>query len=249
VANLGDTISYAIIVTNRGPATATNVQVLEQLPPPLQFVSARTSVGGYDLGTGVWSIPAIANGASASLIVTTHVVGSGAITNTVQILASDQPDPDGPFNPVPGGPGGEQSSATVSVTPPAPASTRLRVTKTGPKLVKAGGTVTFTTVVRNTGTVPATAVQMIDCIPTGLSLRGKLTNGKLLKGRLTWRFGTLQPGQSRTIRVRFRVDRDTRGMRGCAAVSWGSNATPVRATARVRVVAGTLRPTHTPVAG
>ncbi len=115
--------------------------------------------------------------------------------------------------------------------------------------MKAGGTVTFTVVVRNSGAVPATAVQMNDCIPTGFSLMGTLTNGKLLKGRLAWRFGTLQPGQSRTVRVRFRVDRDTRGMRGCAATSWGSNAAPVRAVARVRVVAGASRPTHTPVAG
>jgi uncharacterized repeat protein (TIGR01451 family) len=249
VASVGDTISYAIVVTNRGPAAATGVQVLEQLPPPLQFVSARASAGAYDLGTGVWSIPVIANGASASLIVTTHVVGTGAITNTVQILASDQPDPDGPFNPVPGGSGGEQSSATVSVSPPAPTATRLRITKTGPKLVKAGGTATFTVVVRNVGPVPATVVQMADCIPTGLSLRGKLTKGKLLKGRLVWRFGTLQPGQSRTVRIRYRVDRDARGTRGCPAVSWATNARPVRAMARVRIVAGVSRPAHTPVAG
>jgi uncharacterized repeat protein (TIGR01451 family) len=249
VASLGDTISYAIIVTNRGPAAATNVQVLEQLPPPLQFVSARTSVGAYDLTSGVWSIPMIANGASASLIVTTHVVASGAVTNTVQILSSDQPDTDGPFNPTPGGSGGEQSSATVSVSPPAPTQTRLGITKKGPKIAKAGGTVTFTVVVRNNGSVPATNVQMTDCIPTGLSLRGKSPAGRLLKGRLVWRIGTLQPGQSRTIRVRFRVDPDTRGMRGCTALSWGSNAATVRAMAAVRIVAGASRPRRTPVAG
>ena len=239
VATIGDTISYAIVVTNNGPAAATNVQVLEQLPSALQFVSARASIGVYDLSTFVWSIPNIANGGSASLIVTTRVVAPGSVTNTVQVLAADQPDPDGPFNLVPGAPGGEQASATVAVSGPAPAPTRLTITKVGTKVIKAGGTVTFTIRLKNSGTVPATNIVMTDCVPIGMSLKRGVKAGALRKnGQIGWQVGTLQPGQSRVVRVVLRADRDTRGMRSCAAVASAANAASVRAVAGVRVVAG-----------
>ncbi len=249
-AQLGDTVSYAIVVTNRGPDAATNVQVLEQLPSALQFVSARASVGAYDVASFVWSIPAIPNGGSASLIVTTRVVAPGSVTNTVQILASDQPDPDGPFSPVLGGADAGTASATVAVSGPAPTPTRLAITKSGTKVVKAGGTVRFTIVIRNSGAVPATNVLISDCVPSGLSLRGRVAAGRLRKnGRIGWQIGTLQPGQSRVVRVVLRADRDTRGMHGCAAVASAANAPTVRAGARVRVIAGVQVVTGTAVAG
>ena len=239
VATVGDTISYAIVVTNNGPGAATNVQVLEQLPPALQFVTARASAGVYDLSTFVWSIPTIPNGGAASLVVTTHVVAPGSITNAVQVLSGDQPDPDGPFNTAPGAPGGEQSSATVVVSGPPPAPTRLSISKKGAKVIKAGGTVTFTIRIKNTGTVPATNVVMSDCIPGGLSLtRGGRMVALRKNGRLGWQVGTLQPGQTRVVRVVLRADRDTRGMRSCTAVASAANAATVRAGAGVRVVAG-----------
>ena len=238
-AQLGDTISYAIVVTNRGPDAATNVQVLEQLPSALQFVSARASVGAYEVASFVWSIPSIPNGGSASLVVTTRVVAPGSVTNTVQILAADQLDPDGPFSAVPAGVGPATASATVVVSGPAPAPTRLVITKSGTKLVKAGGRVSFTIVIRNSGNVPATNVVVSDCIPSGLSLTGRTAARRLRKnGRLGWQLGTLQPGVSKVVRVVLRADRGTRGFHGCMAVASAANAPTVRAGARVRVVAG-----------
>ena len=237
-ARVGDTISYAIVVTNRGPGTATGVQVLEQLPSALQFVSARATAGSYDISTFVWSIPSIPNGGAATLVVTTHVVAPGSITNTAQILTSDQPDPDGPFNPVPGGSGGALSSATVEVTGPPPAVTRLSITKSGTKTIKAGNTITFTITIKNTGNVPASNVVVSDCVPNGLSL-ARSRRGSLKKnGRLGWQLGTLQPGETRVVRITLRADRDTRGVRRCTAVASAANAGSVRATAGVRVVAG-----------
>ena len=78
---------------------------------------------------------------------------------------------------------------------------------------------------------------------------GGQTNAKLTKGRLGWRLGVLQPGQGRTVRIRFRVDRGVRGLRGCSAVVAGANAAAVRGIARVRVVAGKSSPVRAPVTG
>jgi uncharacterized repeat protein (TIGR01451 family) len=239
-ATVGDTLTYAIVVTNEGPGTATNVAVLDQLPAGLQYRSATATAGSYDPNAGLWTIPSITAGTSASLTITTRVLTAGNVANTAQITSSDQPDPDGT----------SPSTATITVTGPPPTPTRLSIKKTTrTATVKAGGTVVFTIVVRNIGTVPATNVVLTDCIPSGLSLIGGRTNAKLTKGRLGWRLGTLQPGQTRTVRTRFRVDRDARGMRGCSAVAAGANTGAVTDRARVRIVAGTSTPARAPVTG
>jgi hypothetical protein len=80
-------------------------------------------------------------------------------------------------------------------------------------------------------------------------MMGGQTNAKLTKGRLGWRLGTLPPGGTRVVRVRFRVDRGVRGLRGCSAVVAGANAAAVTDRARVRIVAGAATPVRAPVTG
>jgi uncharacterized repeat protein (TIGR01451 family) len=46
--SLGDTIIYTVTVTNDGPNTATNVEVTDQIPAGLTFVSATPSQGTYN---------------------------------------------------------------------------------------------------------------------------------------------------------------------------------------------------------
>ncbi len=42
----GTQVTYTILVTNTGPATATDVRVLDTMPSQLSFVSATASNGG-----------------------------------------------------------------------------------------------------------------------------------------------------------------------------------------------------------
>src|SRR4029077_9339251 len=63
--NLGSNVTFTITVTNNGPSTATGVQVTDALPAGLTFVSAVSSAGTYNSGTGLWTIGPIANGANA----------------------------------------------------------------------------------------------------------------------------------------------------------------------------------------
>src|SRR5262249_3515094 len=46
--NVGETITYTLLLGNNGPNAATNVQVTDHLPPGLSFVSATPSQGTYD---------------------------------------------------------------------------------------------------------------------------------------------------------------------------------------------------------
>src|SRR5262249_18869392 len=52
--NVGDTVTFTVTLTNRGPDAATGVTLTDRLPAGLQFVSATPSQGTYDAATGLW---------------------------------------------------------------------------------------------------------------------------------------------------------------------------------------------------
>ena len=54
--NVGDTITFTVTLTNKGPDAATNVEVSDQLPAGLSFVSAIPSQGVYGPGSGIWTV-------------------------------------------------------------------------------------------------------------------------------------------------------------------------------------------------
>jgi uncharacterized repeat protein (TIGR01451 family) len=92
--DINDNINFTVTVSNAGPDTATNVAINDPLPAGLGFVSATPSQGSYSNATGVWTVGTIANGANASLQVSASVDSFGTKTNTAQVSAVDQFDPD-----------------------------------------------------------------------------------------------------------------------------------------------------------
>ena len=84
---------FTIVVTNDGPSDATGVIVTDQLPSGYSYVS-YTGDGTFVNGTGIWTIGALANGATATLNITATVLASGDHSNYAQVTASDQDDPD-----------------------------------------------------------------------------------------------------------------------------------------------------------
>ncbi len=96
---VGDVVEFSITVQNNGAADATNVTLTDTLPAGLTATAnnGQTSAGTYDAGTGVWTIPTLANGASATLTLEGTVdagQGGNTITNTLASPAtSDETDP------------------------------------------------------------------------------------------------------------------------------------------------------------
>ena len=86
---IGTTVTYAISVTNFGPATATNVVITDILPVGLTFQSVSppgvfTNAGGtitYNLGT-------LGSGASGGFSILVTPTIPGTITNTVNVSSS-----------------------------------------------------------------------------------------------------------------------------------------------------------------
>ena len=99
--DVGDLITFTLTLTNNGPETATNIEITDVLPAGINLITATWSSGDYDMtagagnipNTGVWSIPSLESGNSATLIISGTVTVWGTIVNTAQITAVDQTDP------------------------------------------------------------------------------------------------------------------------------------------------------------
>jgi uncharacterized repeat protein (TIGR01451 family) len=93
-AQVGDSVTFTIKVSNAGPAAATVAKVTDVLPAALTLVSAAGTVGTYDGVTGLWSIGNLASAASATLTLVAKVNSVAApVVNTAAASAS-QTDPD-----------------------------------------------------------------------------------------------------------------------------------------------------------
>ena len=68
-----DTINYTITVTNSGPDNSVGIKITDQIPNGLTYLDNNPSQGSYDADESVWSVGDIANGASATLVVTVRV--------------------------------------------------------------------------------------------------------------------------------------------------------------------------------
>ena len=90
--NVGQNVSFTLVLTNDGPNAATGVTVRDQLPAGLTFQSAAPAAD-YDEHSGLWTIGTLASGTTRSLVVTARVDQAGPITNVAQVASSDQPDP------------------------------------------------------------------------------------------------------------------------------------------------------------
>jgi uncharacterized repeat protein (TIGR01451 family) len=123
----------------------------------------------------------------------------------------------------------------------------LKVTKTGPRAATAGQIVTYTITVKNTGKANATSVVLRDLLPSGFSLAGKANGASFKAGTLSWKFGTLAPGKSKTVKAKFRIDRSIGGRRCNVATAAASGVSTVRDTActRIAAVAGAVQPAVT----
>lgn len=111
----GTNVTFTITVANAGPDSASGVQVSDLLPSGYSYVSSNASQGTYNSGTGVWNIGNLAVGQDETLEITAAVLVGGSYTNTAEVNASDQVDPDS--TPNNGNPGeDDQDGASVSPT-------------------------------------------------------------------------------------------------------------------------------------
>jgi len=194
--NVGETVTFTVTATNNGPADATGVAVTDGLPAGLTFVSATPSgTTTYTAATGLWSIGALAVGASESLQIVATVTEPGLITNTATVTASDQPDP-------------VDSNNTAGASLNANASADIQVTKTVDDATPlVGANVTYTILAQNNGPDDATGVEITDALPAGVTFVSATPSvGSYDSASGLWTIGDFANGASATLTIVVTVE-------------------------------------------
>jgi uncharacterized repeat protein (TIGR01451 family) len=146
----GDSFSYVVTVTNHGPDVATNVAVVEQLPPTV-----------VSEGTGAWhcspagasaqmcDLGAMAAGASVVILFPVRSTAAGTVTGTSSV-SSSVVDPVAANN----------SAAVTTTVLDAPADLSLTLMSVSPEQVGAGQQLTFEVSITNDGPEVARATTL-----------------------------------------------------------------------------------------
>lgn len=148
--------SFVINVMNKGPNDAVNISVSDLYIPGFVY---KPSIGWYNPRTGIWTIPKLANGATATLIMTK--VMSGKDVGTIQNTATETQET---YNPTPVKP------ETAILTVKSAAHVTMTVSTSGP--VNIGQRGTFILKVTNKGPNNVQNVRVTDAIPTGFTIGG-----------------------------------------------------------------------------
>ncbi len=197
----GSNVIYVLAVTNKGPQTATGVTVTDTLPAGTSFVAAVPSQGtactasGQTLTCPLGTIPA---GGSAQIAVTVKVATAtrGTITNAAAVTGAEPDgDPANNTDQVPTTVGGPDAVVEGDT------SLLKRLDKG--QVIEPGKPVSYTLIVRNDASTPATNVVVIDTpslpvtVTSAKSTRGTCTTTVPIRCEL----GTLPPHAVVAIRI------------------------------------------------
>ena len=202
-ANAGDTITYAIEVTNTGTGPAQSMVVEDIIPEGLELVNGSISDQGQNRGGKItWNMAALEAGKTKTFTFKVKIPSVKEYTRWANVATvSDEDDPD------------PKPTPPVEVETEAPHLTveksqkRNEGNRTKDKLSVVGkDRVTYFIKVTNDGQADAKDVVVSDVVPEGLILvDGSVSDSGLVeKGVISWQLGTLAAGASRT--VSFAVD-------------------------------------------
>ena len=175
--DVGSNVTFTLTLSSDGPSQATNITVTDVVPSGLSYVASSITGGDVrddsdpTVGGLTWTVNTLNSGANTTLTFQATVTGPAAssITNSAEVTAADQADPDStPGN----GLAAEDDQDSASMTPsagsgscPAPSllfsdgfeSGVLVPPWDGTLLGSAGDSVVASTIQANTGTYSARA--------------------------------------------------------------------------------------------
>lgn len=200
--NVGEEFTFTVTLRNDGPDAATNIVVMDALPEGVSFVSSAPSQGGYDPQSGRWTVGNLNDGAVASLQIVALVESIGEITNTAELIAVDQADPDStPNNNV----GSEDDQDSVTIDPPV---IDLSLAKgAAPLRPSVGGELVYTVVLRNNGPDAASGIVVNDQLPGSTTFVSATPSvGQFDSNTGNWSVASLAAGASATLVLRTTVN-------------------------------------------
>jgi uncharacterized repeat protein (TIGR01451 family) len=194
----GCSFRFTVTVQNDGPEPATNVVVSLTFDPDDVRCIDDPSTGTVNEQITAWTVPSLASGANATLVLPCVHDGSrvDGYTLTAEITAVDQPDPNStPNNHNPDE--DDQSSATLRVP------VDLRVTKTGDDIdCKATCALTWIVTVHNDSPITATNLVVQERPANFTVTEGTPDRGTYNTTTNRWTVGTLDGFDSATLTVK-----------------------------------------------
>ena len=209
----GGNAVFTITVRNSGPDDASNITVKNSklaIAANYTYISHSSTAGTTYIPTpglltsGDWTIPALLNGGSATLTVTTAIVAPAV--NWAQVSDVIQVDPDS--RPIAGPSGCDSNIASCTEdddasAPSADLSLTQSVNFTNPNV---GDEVVFTIIVSNAGVAGTTNVQVKDTLPSGLTFVSYTSStGTYSSTTGIWAVGTMGNGASQTLSIKAKV--------------------------------------------
>ncbi|GJQ27266.1 MAG: hypothetical protein HBSAPP02_22980 [Phycisphaerae bacterium] len=171
---LCDTIPVKLRVSNTGSGAAKNVRITDTLPDGWMTIDGQRSL--------TYAVGDLAAGESREYAATLKSSTIGEFTN--QATATED-----------GGLNAEASTKTVVLKP------ELEITKTGPGTRYIGRPAKYEITVANRGNATAVDTVLTDEVPGGTQFVESTDGGTLKGGRVVWRLGDLNPGESKSVTV------------------------------------------------
>jgi uncharacterized repeat protein (TIGR01451 family) len=85
----GQSLTYTLTITNKGPSIVTGVTLTDTLPPGVVFVSANASQGSHTFANGIvtCAIGVLTNNTGATAIITVIAPNEGVLTNSAAVTS------------------------------------------------------------------------------------------------------------------------------------------------------------------
>ncbi|SHM24163.1 conserved repeat domain-containing protein/gliding motility-associated C-terminal domain-containing protein [Chitinophaga jiangningensis] len=160
----GRVINYTLIATNLSTANANNILLQDVVPPEITNVTWTASV------TGDAVIASGQTGSGNNVVITGNIPGNTGNHIFVNVAGTVRPDFTGTFRnfgaiATPGNAINYSDTVVTTVTN----TPNIKIVKTAPDSVAAGGTINFSLLVTNSGPSDATNLNITDALPATLS--------------------------------------------------------------------------------
>ena len=177
----GDTVNYTVSYGNTAAGSqAFNVRLYDFLPAGVQFISASPAPVSSADGMLLFTAPSVGpTTALSNITVQVRVLSGYAALNNQVLVTADGVTP---------------ATDSLLITT-VPATTHLTLVKDGDVAALIEGELEYTLRCRNTGPVAYNNVEVIDVLPTGVTLvSASVTPATTTPPLLKWTVGTLAPG-------------------------------------------------------
>ncbi len=200
---VGASATFTITATNRGPVEATGVRIADSFPSDAsdrRFVvnDVEASEGEYDRDGGLWSIPALGVGETATLRVIGTVGTGTTLTTSALVAAVDQYDRE---------PANDRDQVVVNATVP---TADIAVTTVADiDELTLGEIAIFTVRATNRGPFAASAVVVANGLPPALPYlpRQSSGDGSFDPDSGLWTIGELAVGETVSFNIALSADR------------------------------------------